>query len=165
VQFLFSLGPSPFNSLEKFSQPFASSIRRLIAQHDGMARDFDRAAPFKAPQSARDRLNSQAKIIRDVLATIGKTMRSSLGEARWTMSMRKKMIRSSTLLDSSRTRSCLRASSRVVSVRSRFATSRLDAANAVNGCFLITRTSALVIAWAATLCFSALSSPKASPAK
>src|ERR1700751_1668640 len=68
LQFLFSLGPSPLNPLEKFSRSFASPVRKLIAQHDGTtARDFDCAAPFGVAQSARDCLNSQAKIVCDVL--------------------------------------------------------------------------------------------------
>src|SRR5262249_20063407 len=67
LQFFFGLRPSPVDSLEKFGWPFASSIRRLITQHNGMAaRDFDCAAPFEVPQHARDCLNGEAKIIRDV---------------------------------------------------------------------------------------------------
>jgi hypothetical protein len=58
VQFLFCLGVSTLNPLEKFSQPFASSIRRLMAQHNGMAaQNFDCAAPLEVPENARDCLN------------------------------------------------------------------------------------------------------------
>jgi len=42
VQFIFCLGPSTLNALEKLRQPFASSIAKLIAQYDATAaRDFD----------------------------------------------------------------------------------------------------------------------------
>jgi hypothetical protein len=68
VQFLFCLGLSTLNPIEKFNRSFASPVRKLIAQHDvTAARDFDCAAPFEVAQNARDCLNSQAKIIRDVL--------------------------------------------------------------------------------------------------
>ena len=62
VQFLFCLGLSTLNPIEKFSRSVASPVRKLIAQHDvTAARDFDCAAPFEVAQNARDCLNSQAK--------------------------------------------------------------------------------------------------------